>query len=238
MHADRRTESPTVVVPARTDIRRAAAAFMIATTTVLGCLPRTTPAPDPAMDETWVYSCPGGYQFSARILAGLVSLRLPARTTALPRVGSGTGVRYAADGVELTRSAETATLRMGGETHTGCTGERAATGWEEARLLGADFRAVGVEPTWSLEIDSGRQMRFLIEGASEVITPVPEPVRTDSTTGYQATAAGHEIDVTIMERGCPNPRLGPGLTHTVKLTVDGFPYLGCGRMLGGLPAGS
>ena len=210
----------------------------IAALAVIGCLPRTTPAPDLAIDQTWVYSCPNDYRFSARILTGLVSLRLPTRTTALPRVGSRTGIRYRADGVELTRNGESATLRVGEETHTGCTGLRAASGWEEARMLGADFRAAGLEPTWSLEIDSGRQMRFLIEGASEVITPAPAPVRTDSTVGYRATTEAHQIDVTIRERACPNPVLGAGLTHTVTLSVDGFPYVGCGRMLGGLPTGS
>ena len=200
-------------------------------------MPRSTPAPDVSIDQTWVYSCPDDYRFSARILTGVVSLRLPARTTALPRVGSRTGTRYRAEGVELTLDGESATLRVGEETHTGCTGQRAESGWEEARMLGADFRAAGVEPTWSIEIDSGRQMRFLIEGASEVITPAPEAVRSDGTTRYTATANGHAIDVAIQERACPNPVLGPGLTHTVTLTVDGFPYVGCGRMLGALPAG-
>ena len=202
------------------------------------CLPRTSPAPDPALDQTWVYSCQNEYRFSARILSDLVSLRLPTRTTALPRVVARTGTRYAAQGVELTRTGETATLQIGDETHAGCSGQRAESGWDEARMLGADFRAAGREPTWSLEIDTGRQMRFLIEGSSEIITPVAEPVRTDSTTSYRAAAGGHEIDVTIQERACPDSRLGAGLTHTVKLAVDGFPYLGCGRMLGGLPAGS
>ena len=199
------------------------------------CLPRTRPAPEPATDETWVYTCADNYQFSARVLPGIVSLRLPTRTTALPRVGSSTGVRYRSNDGELNRTAETATLRLGAETHTGCNGQRAETGWDEARMLGADFRAVGVEPAWNLEIDSDRQMRFLIEGSSEVITPAPAPVRTDSSTAFTATAGGHTIDVMIQERACPNPALGAGLTHTVRLAVDGFPYIGCGRMLGTLP---
>ena len=203
----------------------------------VSCLPRTSPVPDPALDQTWVYSCQDDYRFSARILSDLVSLRLPMRTTALPRVRARTGTRYAAQDVELTRTGETATLRIGGKAHAGCTGQRAESAWEEARMLGADFRAAGREPTWSLEIDSGRQMRFLIEGSSEIITPVAEPVRTDGGTTYRATADGHEIDVTIVESACPDARLGAGLTHTVKLAVDGFPYLGCGRMLGTLPAG-
>jgi uncharacterized membrane protein len=137
--------------------------------------------------------------------------------------------------MELNRTGETATLRLGDQTHSACTGQRAETGWDEARLLGADFRAVGVEPVWNLEIDSGRQVRFLIEGSSEVITPAPEPVRTDSSTTFTATSEGHTIDVMIREQACPNPVLGSGLTHTVRLMVDGFPYLGCGRMLGSLP---
>ena len=232
----RRVSLPDLRRGIRSDAARALGVAALALTAA-ACLPRTRPAPDPAIDETWVYTCADNYQFSARVLPGVVSLRLPTRTTALARVGSSTGMRYRADGAELHRTGETATLRLGAEAHANCTGQRADTGWDEARMLGADFRAVGLEPAWNLEIDSGRQMRFLIEGSSEVITPAPAPVRSDSSTAFTATAGGHTLDVMVQERACPNPLLGAGLTHTVRLTVDGFPYLGCGRMLGSQPAG-
>jgi len=197
------------------------------------CLPRTRPATDLPVDETWVYSCPGNYQFSARVMNEVVSLRLPTRTTAIPRAGASTGTRYSTSGMELTRSAEGATLRIDGATHADCTGQRAATAWDEARLLGADFRAIGNEPAWSLEVDDGRTLRFLIEGSSEIHAPISEPVRTGATTSYRATSEGHTIEVTIDAQPCANPRLGEGLTHIITLAVDGFPYAGCGRMLGG-----
>ena len=201
-----------------------------------GCLPRTTPSPDPTLAQTWVYACPGDYRFSARVVPGLVSLRLPARSAALPQVRAASGWRYMADGVELWRRGETATLRIGSETHADCTGERADSPWDEARLLGADFRAAGREPVWSLEIDRGRHMRVLMEGATEIFTPVPEPVVTDGVTRYHAATEGSEIDVMFEEKPCADPLIGEALTHTVTLAVNGFSYFGCGRMLGSTPA--
>ncbi len=209
--------------------------LIVVTLGAAACLPRTRPRPDPALDQLWVYSCPSDFRFSARVMPGLVSLRLPTRTAALPQARTPSGTRYAADGLELRSWGETATLRMGSETHADCAGMRVESPWEEARLLGADFRAIGQDPVWSLELDAGRHMRFLIEGSSEVITPIAEPVGADGVMTYRASTGAHTIDVTIRAEACPNPLLGPGFTHSVKLVVDGFPYLGCGRMLGSAP---
>ena len=216
---------------------RATILALAALTLIMGaCRPRVPQAPEPPVGDTWVYSCPDDYRFSARFLGGVVSLRLPTRTVALPRARSTTGARYAVDGMEFAHAGTAGSLMIEREISTRCTGERAATPWDEARLLGAEFRAAGREPTWSLEIDTGGHMRFVIEGASEVITPAPDPERADGTTRYRATSAGHEIDLVIREQACPDPLLGQALTHTVELAVDGFPYRGCGRMLGSAPA--
>ena len=216
-------------------LRLAVAAVVLA---AAACLPRTTPAPMVTMDETWVYTCSPSFQFGARVMPEVVSLRLPTRTTAMPRVGASTGTRYAAGDVELTRRGETATLRIGSERYSDCTGQRAETPWAEARLLGAEFRAVGREPVWNLEIDDdGRRARFLLEGSSEIYLPLNETERVGSAISYQAVSDGHSLGITIDAQPCPNAMLGQGLTHTVRLAVDGFPYVGCGRMLGSAGGG-
>ena len=199
------------------------------------CLPRTSPQPDPAFRATVVYSCPGDYRFSARMMSGIVSLRLPTRTAALPQVRASSGMRYEAEGVEFWNRGETASLRLGSERHEGCGALPAGSPWEEARLLGADFRAVGREPAWNLELDGNRHMRFLIEGSSEILTPLTEPVRAGSSVTYRAATETNALEVTIEERPCTDPLIAESLTHTVRLTLNGFPFVGCGRMLGGVP---
>lgn len=213
----------------RTSVLLACGALTLA---AAACLPRSRPLTDVPMDETWVYSCPADFRFSARLMNEVVSLRLPDRTTAVPRVGSSAGTRYRAEALDFTRNGASATLQADGRTHADCTGQRAETAWDVARMLGAEFRAVGVEPAWSLEIDDGQRMRFLIEGSSEVIAPTPEATRNGTSTSYRATSVGHAISVTIDAQPCTVAVLGPGLTHTVTLTVDGFPYVGCGRVVG------
>lgn len=54
-----------------------------------------------------------------------------------------------------------------------CGSER---GWEEAKRRGVDFRAVGDEPGWWLEIERGERIEFVTDyGATRVYTPGPEP---------------------------------------------------------------
>lgn len=207
-------------------------AFSALALTAAACLPRSRPLADVPMDETWVYTCPADFRFSARMMNEIVSLRLPDRTTAVPRVGSASGTRYRAEGLDFHRNDAGATLLADGRTHADCSGQRAETAWDVARMLGAEFRATGVEPAWSLEIDDGQRMRFLIEGSSEVIVSTPHATRNGTSTSYRATSVGHAISATIDAQPCTVAVLGPGLTHTVTLTVDGFPYVGCGRMIG------
>src|SRR5687767_2505977 len=198
---------------ARADVRRRVrtiAGGAVIALAVAACMPRARPAPHVLVDETWVYTCAGNYQFAARLMNEVVAIRLPGRTTAIPRAGRSTGTRYATRGAELVRRGETATLRIDGATHSDCAGERAATPWDEARLLGADCRAIGHETAWSLEVDEGKQIRVLSEGSSEIHAPVPEPVRNGTTTSYRAVSEGHTIDVTIEARPCTIAALEQG----------------------------
>src|SRR5688500_19395613 len=46
--------------------------------------------------------------------------------------------------------------------------------WREAAERGIDFRAIGQEPGWYLEVDDGRSMRLVYDyGERNVITPAP-----------------------------------------------------------------
>ena len=51
-------------------------------------------------------------------------------------------------------------LEVDGETIRGCTEDRYESIWEDAKLSGVDFRAVGNEPGWVLEIRDSESIRF------------------------------------------------------------------------------
>jgi uncharacterized membrane protein len=107
--------------------------------------------------------------------------------------------------------------------------------WDDARRRGIDFRAIGQEPGWLLEIDVGKSMYLLADyGEKKVTTPAPAPTPDSiGATTYDATAAGHRLTVVIRERACQDAMSGEEMTHEVTVTVDGKEYRGCGRQLGG-----
>ena len=208
----------------------ATAAVMVAAE---GCLPRLR-RPQP-VDATSVYTCPGDYRFSVRELNEVATVRLPMQTIALPRVRSGSGVRYAKDRVELWNRGQAATLKVDSETHIGCTGQLVPTAWEEARLLGVDYRAAGYEPIWSLEIDEGKYLRFIIEGSSAVYFPVPQPTGDAKRRVHHAVTESQDLEAVIEEKPCRDRSSPDPFPHTVTVTYNGIPYPGCGRPLGAAP---
>lgn len=210
--------------------RRAAALSVCAAAGIAaGCLPRIR-RPQP-VDVTYVYTCPGDYRFSVREFLDVTTVRLPMQTIALPRVRSASGPRYAKDGIEFRSRGQAGTLKIGSETHTDCTRQLAPTAWDEARLLGVDYRAVGYEPTWSLEIDEGRVMRFIIEGSGAIYMPVPQPTGDAKRRVYHAGAESQDLEAVIEEKPCRDPSSPEPFPHTVTVTYNGIPYPGCGRPL-------
>jgi hypothetical protein len=97
-----------------------------------------------------------------------------------------------------------------------------------------DFRAVGQEPGWLLEIRNASEIRLITDyGADTAITPVP-PAETDSTTGartYHAVTEAHDLQVLIQPSACTDAMSGEPYETTVTVTLDGRAYHGCGGPL-------
>lgn len=199
--------------------------------TAVACLPRIRRPP--AVDAMSVYTCPGDFRFSVRELGEVATINLPMRTISIPRVRTASGARYAAEGAELRIQGPTATLTVGGERHADCAGQRVESAAEVARMLGVDYRAVGHEPGWSLEIDSGRYLRFMIEGSTPMYMPVPEPTGDTARRVYRGASGSMTLEVIIEEKSCRDPTITAPLVHTVTVHFNGIPYRGCGEPLGG-----
>lgn len=104
--------------------------------------------------------------------------------------------------------------------------------WEAARARGIEYRALGQEPGWYLEIDEGVSMRLVYDyGERDATTPAPRPSREDGATVYHAATDAHDLRVVVEERPCSDVMSGLPFPDTVTVTIDGRSYRGCGRDL-------
>lgn len=162
-----------------------------------------------------------------------VTLDLPKRNVTLPHVVAASGARYS-DGIStFWNKGSDAMLELDGRSRS-CRIVR--NPWQEARDRGIDFRAVGQEPGWFLEIDNGKSMRLVYDYAQrEAITPVPDPVARRGSTTYDATTEAHRLRVIIEDTSCNDAMSGEAFPRTVTVEIDGRSLRGCGRPLEVLP---
>jgi len=104
--------------------------------------------------------------------------------------------------------------------------------WDEAKSRGIEFRAVGNERGWFIEIDQQKWMRLLYAyGERVATTPVPAPTVNGGVTRYLASGAGHTLDVKISDGPCRDGMSDQTYPLTVSVAIDGADLRGCGRWL-------
>ncbi len=115
--------------------------------------------------------------------------------------------------------------------------ERALTPWDGAFFELArdrDFRAIGQEPGWQLEIRKGAEMRLTYDyGKSMAVTPAPK-VLVDSSSGrrtYHAVSEANDLNVVIVPVPCNDSMSGKPFPSTVSVTLNGRTFRGCGEEL-------
>ena len=107
-----------------------------------------------------------------------------------------------------------------------------ATPWREARERGIDFRAVGQEPGWFIEIDHERSIRLVWDYMErEATMPAVQPVTAQGRATYVATNGTQRLNVVIDDRGCNDVMSGDPYPNTVIVTIDGRELRGCGQFL-------
>ncbi len=183
-----------------------------------------------------VYLCTPRYRFAARMDRDSAWLVLPTREITLPHVESASGARYSNGAVTFWSRGSSARLEAPPDTFASCAGQTAANVWEAARLRGIDFRAVGNEPGWFVEIDDGERIVAVVDyGERRAVTPAPRPTTADTVPRrvmYTVQTEAHRITVVIEEVACADVMSGEEFPARVTLTVDGKEYRGCGRPLG------
>jgi heat shock protein HslJ/uncharacterized membrane protein len=97
-----------------------------------------------------------------------------------------------------------------------------------------DFRGLGQEPGWQLEIRKGADIRFIYDyGQRTVTAPVAKP-QVDPESGtrtWQATSAGNDLRAVVVPVRCSDVMSGRPFPATVSVTLNGRSYRGCGQEL-------
>jgi uncharacterized membrane protein/heat shock protein HslJ/uncharacterized lipoprotein NlpE involved in copper resistance len=106
--------------------------------------------------------------------------------------------------------------------------------WAKKYLQGTDFVAMGNEPSWSLDMDFDKGIRFKSLSADSLNTP---PVMAknwrDGVLTYEAKTEAGSMTVTISKQPCADNMSGENFDYTVTVKTKTSEYKGCGRYLRG-----
>ena len=203
---------------------------------LLSCAPITASVEShgaiaPESAKTYVFNCSDAFNFVARTGEGQVWLFLPGNTVRYQQLKDG---RYS-DGESMFEiNGEISTLETAEGRHLECVNDRRSAIWEHAKLNGADFRAVGNEPGWNLEIRHQSMIALATNYGMdqyEFELPEAETDTTARTTRYKVVQDGHELLISLSGKPCRDVMSGESFETTVEVIFDGQVLTGCGRAL-------
>jgi putative lipoprotein len=153
------------------------------------------------------------------------------RPLTLPHVVSASGARYSNGTDTFWNKGREATFERHG--HSEMCRERREP-WQEAADRGVDFRAIGQEPGWFLEIDNEKQIRVVYDYAEhQLIAPVTSPGTKGSMVFYDMMVDSQRVLITIEEKPCSDAMSGEAFPRSVAVTIGTRTLRGCGRELAG-----
>lgn len=178
------------------------------------------------------YDCDDGGR--VHVLATRESARvdLGDRLRRLDRASDDAGIRYGGGALELhLRGDRLRLISPAGERE--CRYAGPAGPWADAALRGVEVRAIGHEPSWSVEIVPQRWLHFVPMGEGEALLALDpvSAVGTDGTHRYTARGVDRELRVRVREAACIDSMRGDRFPLRVVVEVDGRTLQGCGRRL-------
>ena len=181
--------------------------------------------------QTFVFACSDSFEFVARTDNKEAWLFLPSGTMQLPYTEAGS---YRDDQTHFQIDGQEASLENSGVKHLGCKNDRRQAIWEHAKLNGADYRAVGNEPGWHLEVRSQKSIILVTDyGSTRHEFRLPKPVidKASRITRYQTKESGHELSLIISGEPCLDSMSGEEFSSKATVVLDGKRLQGCGRAL-------
>lgn len=174
-------------------------------------------------------------QFTAYYGDDMVSLILPdSRMVRLPLVISASGAKFSDGMTTFWTKGEEAFIELEGNEYHALSIDESLNPWEKARRQGMDFRAVGNEPGWMVEIWDNDVMVFTGDyGELEITAPVGEVERNPQTGNltYLAETEVLNLIVTIEKTPYTDTMSGEVFPRTVTVNINGQEYQGGGQEL-------
>ncbi|WP_201353074.1 hypothetical protein [Hydrogenimonas urashimensis] len=187
-----------------------------------------------AASNTYLYRCGDGLRFTARFDNGRVWLFLPRKSVALPFIDARVGGKkvYRDGSTVFIFEGERAVLEENGRLHGNCRNDRRGAIWEKAKLDGVDFRAVGNEPPWILEIRGDRLDFFYGYDKKRCrFKAKPQVDRHKRQTRYVAVSKGSSLEVILRPGPCHDSMSDETYETRVEIRWSGRRLTGCGTAL-------
>lgn len=183
---------------------------------------------------TIVYQC-DSEQVLARFSGQAVELWLREDTRRLSGTPAASGVRYEGEEGLLfsTRGLDQAVLKQPGLPEQSCRAGPPAA-WRGAVEADATFRAVGQEPGWLLDLYPQRYLHLRADyGTLQVYAPMPAPRREGDALVYDTRSDSRAVRLEITGTPCRDAMSAQPYPATVRVTLDGTAWEGCGMALDG-----
>ena len=195
---------------------------------------RTESQPEAVATEGQVFMA-NDMQFTAYFEEDMVSLILPdSQMVRLPLVRSASGAKYSDGVTTFWTKGEEAFIELDGNEYHALSIDPSLNPWEKARRQGINFRAVGNEPGWMIEIRDNDVMVFTGDyGEVQITAPVGEAEINPQTgdLSYLAQTEILNLTVTIEKTPYTDTMSGEIFPRTVTVNVDDQKYQGGGQEL-------
>lgn len=180
--------------------------------------------------RTWVFMCPDESSYVVRSTESDAWVFRDGSSVRLHAVPSATPLRYAQDNVQLVIEGDQGRLFEPGKGTVACRNDPQRAVWEHAKLDGVDFRGIGNEPPWVLEIREQSRMVLITEyGANRIERLLPQP--SNDTIRETTRWDTGDLQVEITADICPDTMSGEIFSSRVVVSWQGRVLRGCGRPL-------
>lgn len=194
-----------------------------------------TPERNQSVDtiSTYVYQCGEELEFVAYVNTDTAWLFLPGRTVQLKQTPTATGAKYLGEGVVFWSDGEYGWFRGNEGAFDRCVNNRKRAIWEHAKLRGVDYRAVGNEPGWHVELWPDRILYVGDYGSVQYSFDRPEPLidQQGATAVYETAADGVSFKMKIESGKCLDTMSGEEFSSEVTIWLGGRELRGCGNPL-------
>lgn len=180
--------------------------------------------------RTYVFDCNHGETVTVRIEGRSAWLFLRQGTRRLWPVEVGNGPSWTDGEIQLELEDQAASIStLAGLTYS-CLNDPSQARWEHAKLGGADFRAVGNEPGWTLEVrDQSRIVLTTAHGTEIVERSLAPPVVNASRR--MTRWDGGDLVVEVLRLPCTDTMSGEAFDTRVAVYWRDRILHGCGRAL-------